>query len=55
MLFNYNIAVEQWNFFLVYNSPQQENGIDCGVFMLKNMEFWAKGEKLPFTQVSNSS
>ncbi|KAH6819109.1 hypothetical protein C2S51_002712, partial [Perilla frutescens var. frutescens] len=50
MLFHDEISEEGWKIFRVNNSPQQDNAYDCGVFMLKTMEYWAKGEKLPFAQ-----
>ncbi|KAL1225292.1 putative ubiquitin-like-specific protease 1B [Cardamine amara subsp. amara] len=45
-----NIDVSSWDFEYVKDLPRQQNGYDCGMFMLKYIDFYSRGLKLQFSQ-----
>ncbi|KAL5852398.1 hypothetical protein ACOSQ3_007516 [Xanthoceras sorbifolium] len=45
-----DIDVSDWEHEFVEDLPEQENGFDCGVFMLKYMDFYSRGLGLCFDQ-----
>ncbi|KAG7548876.1 Papain-like cysteine peptidase superfamily [Arabidopsis suecica] len=45
-----NIDVSSWNMEYVKECPQQLNGDDCGMFMLKYIDFYSRGLSLQFSQ-----
>ncbi|CAN8231921.1 unnamed protein product [Cochlearia groenlandica] len=45
-----NIDVSSWDMEFVEDLPQQQNGYDCGVFMLKYIDFFSRGLELCFSQ-----
>ncbi|CAN8323533.1 unnamed protein product [Cochlearia groenlandica] len=45
-----DIDVSSWNFDYVKDLPLQRNGYDCGMFMLKYIDFYSRGLPLNFTQ-----
>ncbi|XP_063940903.1 putative ubiquitin-like-specific protease 1B isoform X1 [Daucus carota subsp. sativus] len=48
--YRHEINKSIWEICFVTNNLKQENGSDCGVFMLKSMESWLKGIRLPFSK-----
>ncbi|CAH8353313.1 unnamed protein product [Eruca vesicaria subsp. sativa] len=44
------VDVSQWRQEFVQVLPEQRNGFDCGMFMLKYMDFYSRGLDLCFTQ-----
>ncbi|KAA8548936.1 hypothetical protein F0562_000620 [Nyssa sinensis] len=47
-----DIDVSSWEQEYVEDLPEQENGFDCGVFMIKYADFYSRGLRLCFNQVS---
>ncbi|CAD5326728.1 unnamed protein product [Arabidopsis thaliana] len=45
-----NIDVSSWGMEYVEERPQQQNGYDCGMFMLKYIDFYSRGLSLQFSQ-----
>ncbi|EOA16487.1 hypothetical protein CARUB_v10004645mg [Capsella rubella] len=45
-----NIDVNSWDMEFVEDLPQQKNGYDCGMFMLKYIDFFSRGFGLCFSQ-----
>ncbi|CAL9223854.1 unnamed protein product [Arabidopsis halleri] len=45
-----NIDVSSWDMEYVKECPQQLNGNDCGMFMLKYIDFYSRGLSLQFSQ-----
>ncbi|KAJ4867631.1 Ubiquitin-like-specific protease 1A [Raphanus sativus] len=45
-----DVDVSQWRQEFVQDLPEQRNGFDCGMFMLKYMDFYCRGLDLCFTQ-----
>uniref|UniRef100_A0A1J3ILX0 Ubiquitin-like-specific protease ESD4 n=1 Tax=Noccaea caerulescens TaxID=107243 RepID=A0A1J3ILX0_NOCCA len=45
-----NIDVSLWDMEHVKDLPRQQNGYDCGMFMLKYIDFYSRGLKLCFSQ-----
>lgn len=45
-----DIDVESWKFEYVSDLPAQENGFDCGMFMIKYADFYSRGLGLCFGQ-----
>ncbi|KAM5568968.1 ubiquitin-like-specific protease ESD4 [Rosa sericea] len=45
-----DIDVSSWEFECVEDLPEQENGFDCGVFMIKYADFYSRGLDLCFHQ-----
>uniref|UniRef100_A0A1J3CWA8 Putative ubiquitin-like-specific protease 1B n=1 Tax=Noccaea caerulescens TaxID=107243 RepID=A0A1J3CWA8_NOCCA len=45
-----NIDVSSWDMEYVKDLPRQLNGYDCGMFMLKYIDFYSRGLKLHFSQ-----
>ncbi|CAO2831971.1 unnamed protein product [Amaranthus hypochondriacus] len=45
------IDVRSWDVEFVEDLPEQQNGFDCGVFMIKYADFYSKGLGLQFSQV----
>ncbi|CAN8275009.1 unnamed protein product [Cochlearia groenlandica] len=45
-----DIDVSSWDMEFVEDLPQQQNGYDCGVFMLKYIDFFSRGHGLCFSQ-----
>ncbi|KAK6913772.1 Ulp1 protease family, C-terminal catalytic domain [Dillenia turbinata] len=45
-----DIDVSSWSFEHVEDIPHQENGSDCGVFMIKYTDFYSRGLSLCFNQ-----
>ncbi|KAK7289935.1 hypothetical protein RIF29_03985 [Crotalaria pallida] len=45
-----DIDVSSWEKELVEDLPEQENGFDCGVFMIKYADFYSRGLGLCFNQ-----
>ncbi|KAG7542726.1 Ulp1 protease family C-terminal catalytic domain [Arabidopsis thaliana x Arabidopsis arenosa] len=45
-----NIEVNSWEMEFVEDLPQQMNGYDCGMFMLKYIDFFSRGLGLCFSQ-----
>ncbi|KAL1220528.1 Ubiquitin-like-specific protease ESD4 [Cardamine amara subsp. amara] len=45
-----NIDVSSWGMEFVEDLPQQQNGYDCGMFMLKYIDFFSRGLGLCFSQ-----
>uniref|UniRef100_A0A1J3I0U5 Ubiquitin-like-specific protease 1A n=1 Tax=Noccaea caerulescens TaxID=107243 RepID=A0A1J3I0U5_NOCCA len=45
-----DIGVSQWRQEFVQDLPEQRNGFDCGMFMLKYIDFYSRGFDLCFTQ-----
>ncbi|KAG7544213.1 Ulp1 protease family C-terminal catalytic domain, partial [Arabidopsis thaliana x Arabidopsis arenosa] len=45
-----NIDVSSWDMEYVKECPQQLNGDDCGMFMLKYIDFYSRGLSLQFSQ-----
>ncbi|KAF8094639.1 hypothetical protein N665_0358s0021 [Sinapis alba] len=45
-----DVDVSQWRQEFVQDLPEQRNGFDCGMFMLKYMDFYSRGLDLCFTQ-----
>ncbi|KAG2318178.1 hypothetical protein Bca4012_040311 [Brassica carinata] len=45
-----DVDVSQWRQEFVHDLPEQRNGFDCGMFMLKYMDFYSRGLDLCFTQ-----
>ncbi|XP_010449881.1 PREDICTED: ubiquitin-like-specific protease ESD4 [Camelina sativa] len=45
-----NIDVNSWDMEFVEDLPQQKNGYDCGMFMLKYIDFFSRGLGLCFSQ-----
>ncbi|XP_050372334.1 ubiquitin-like-specific protease ESD4 [Argentina anserina] len=45
-----DIDVSFWEFECVEDLPEQENGFDCGVFMIKYADFYSRGLDLCFHQ-----
>ncbi|VVA97889.1 unnamed protein product [Arabis nemorensis] len=45
-----NIDVSSWEKICVEDLPQQQNGYDCGMFMLKYIDFFSRGLGLCFSQ-----
>ncbi|ESQ49344.1 hypothetical protein EUTSA_v10020659mg [Eutrema salsugineum] len=45
-----DVDVSQWRREFVQDLPEQRNGFDCGMFMLKYMDFYSRGLDLCFTQ-----
>jgi Ulp1 family protease len=39
---NSTLQMSQWTNVLDYKTPQQENGLDCGVFVLKMAELYTR-------------
>ncbi|KAF1002430.1 hypothetical protein AG4045_022158 [Apium graveolens] len=48
--YRHEINKSIWEICFVTNNLKQENGSDCGVFMLKSMESWLKGIRLTFSK-----
>ncbi|KAK9288513.1 hypothetical protein L1049_016972 [Liquidambar formosana] len=48
-----DIDVSSWKQEFVEDLPEQENGWDCGVFMIKYADFYSRGVGLCFNQVRN--
>jgi sentrin-specific protease 1 len=46
------IDANSWDMEFVEDLPQQKNGYDCGMFMLKYIDFFSRGLGLCFSQVS---
>nr|GEY35859.1 ubiquitin-like-specific protease ESD4 [Tanacetum cinerariifolium] len=46
-----SIDVTSWEQEFVTNLPSQENGYDCGMFMIKYIDFYSRDIGLCFTQV----
>ena len=44
------LEMTNWNLTNLDNVPQQENGSDCGMFLLKFAEYVSRGEQLSFHQ-----
>ncbi|CAH2054740.1 unnamed protein product [Thlaspi arvense] len=44
------VDVSQWRQEFVQDLPEQRNGFDCGMFMLKYLDFYSRGLDLCFTQ-----
>lgn len=44
------INVSSWKHEFVEDLPEQENGFDCGVFMIKYADFYSRGLELCFSQ-----
>ncbi|KAE8725881.1 Ubiquitin-like-specific protease ESD4 [Hibiscus syriacus] len=45
-----NIDISSWELEYVEDLPAQENGFDCGMFMLKYIDFYSRGLSLCFDQ-----
>lgn len=45
-----DVDVSQWRQEFVQDLPEQSNGFDCGMFMLKYMDFYSRGLDLCFTE-----
>uniref|UniRef100_M4D8E8 Ubiquitin-like protease family profile domain-containing protein n=1 Tax=Brassica campestris TaxID=3711 RepID=M4D8E8_BRACM len=45
-----DIDVSSWDMEFVEDLPQQQNGYDCGMFMLKYIDFFSRGLGLYFSQ-----
>ncbi|GMI80194.1 EARLY IN SHORT DAYS 4 [Hibiscus trionum] len=45
-----NIDISSWEQEYVEDLPAQENGFDCGMFMLKYIDFYSRGLRLCFNQ-----
>jgi len=45
-----DLDVSSWEMELVEDLPQQENGSDCGMFMIKYADFHSRGLPLSFFQ-----
>lgn len=45
-----DIDVTSWEFEYVKDLPAQGNGFDCGVFMIKYIDFYSRGMRLHFSQ-----
>ncbi|KFK30643.1 hypothetical protein AALP_AA6G008600 [Arabis alpina] len=45
-----DIDVSSWDREFVQNRPRQQNGYDCGMFMLKYIDFYSRGLSLDFSQ-----
>ncbi|XP_010481880.1 PREDICTED: putative ubiquitin-like-specific protease 1B [Camelina sativa] len=45
-----NIDVSSWDIEYVKDLPRQQNGYDCGMFMLKYIDFYSRGLRLQFSQ-----
>ncbi|VVB01534.1 unnamed protein product [Arabis nemorensis] len=45
-----DIDVRSWGCEFVKNLPRQHNGYDCGMFMLKYIDFYSRGLSLDFSQ-----
>ncbi|KAJ0244372.1 Ubiquitin-like-specific protease 1A [Hirschfeldia incana] len=45
-----DVDVTQWRQEFVQDLPEQRNGFDCGMFMLKYMDFYSRGLDLCFTE-----
>ncbi|XP_004296843.1 PREDICTED: ubiquitin-like-specific protease ESD4 [Fragaria vesca subsp. vesca] len=45
-----DIDVSSWKFECIEDLPEQENGFDCGVFMIKYADFYSRGLDLCFHQ-----
>ncbi|KAE8660151.1 Ubiquitin-like-specific protease ESD4 [Hibiscus syriacus] len=45
-----NIDISSWEQEYVEDLPAQENGFDCGMFMLKYIDFYSRGLRLCFDQ-----
>ncbi|EFJ20326.1 hypothetical protein SELMODRAFT_108622, partial [Selaginella moellendorffii] len=45
-----SIDVSGWGKEYPEDIPGQENGCDCGMFMIKYADFYSRGSSLPFTQ-----
>ncbi|CAA7057549.1 unnamed protein product [Microthlaspi erraticum] len=45
-----NIDASSWDMEFVEDLPQQQNGYDCGMFMLKYIDFFSRGLGLCFSQ-----
>ncbi|CAH8388049.1 unnamed protein product [Eruca vesicaria subsp. sativa] len=45
-----DIDVSSWEMEFVEDLPQQQNGYDCGMFMLKYIDFFSRGLELCFSQ-----
>ncbi|KAJ4722172.1 ubiquitin-like-specific protease ESD4 [Melia azedarach] len=45
-----DIDVSDWEREFVEDLPEQENGFDCGMFMLKYIDFYSRGLSLCFHQ-----
>ncbi|KAJ0234127.1 Ubiquitin-like-specific protease 1A [Hirschfeldia incana] len=45
-----DIDVSQWRQEFVQSLPEQSNGFDCGMFMIKYIDFYSRGLDLCFTQ-----
>ncbi|ESQ33203.1 hypothetical protein EUTSA_v10005561mg, partial [Eutrema salsugineum] len=45
-----HIDVSSWEIGYVKDLPRQQNGYDCGMFMLKYIDFYSRGLKLHFSQ-----
>ncbi|KFK39004.1 hypothetical protein AALP_AA3G188100 [Arabis alpina] len=45
-----NIDVSSWDMEFLEDLPQQQNGYDCGMFMLKYIDFFSRGLGLCFSQ-----
>ncbi|XP_019086370.1 PREDICTED: putative ubiquitin-like-specific protease 1B [Camelina sativa] len=45
-----DIDVSSWDKILVNESPKQQNKYDCGMFMLKYIDFYSRGLSLQFSQ-----
>ncbi|PRQ39195.1 putative Ulp1 peptidase [Rosa chinensis] len=45
-----DVDVSSWEFECVEDLPEQENGFDCGVFMIKYADFYSRGLDLCFHQ-----
>lgn len=46
-----DIDVSSWKLEFVEDLPEQENGFDCGMFMLKYADFYSRDIGLCFSQV----
>ncbi|KAG2272685.1 hypothetical protein Bca4012_085749 [Brassica carinata] len=44
------VDVSQWRQEFVQDLPEQSNGFDCGMFMIKYIDFYSRGLDLCFTQ-----